>query len=103
MIIVIQILRILSWLPRSLQRFLGSLIGKLVILSNGKRLRFARKNIDICFANKDQISKTKLVKENAYFVGQSFFETAIAWFWSRTKTKQLQFQKKIAPQSKHFP
>ena len=64
MIIVIQILRILSWLPRSLQRFLGGLIGKLVILSNGKRFRFARKNIDICFPKKDQISKNKLVKEN---------------------------------------
>ena len=87
MIIVIQILRILSWLPRSLQRFLGSLIGKLVILSNGKRFRFARKNIDICFPKKDQISKNKLVKENAYFVGQSFFETAIAWFWSNERIK----------------
>jgi KDO2-lipid IV(A) lauroyltransferase len=70
-----------------LQRFLGSLIGKLVILSNRKRFRFARKNIDICFPKKDQISKNKLVEKNAYFVGQSFFETAIAWFWSNERIK----------------
>jgi len=87
MIIVIQLLRILSWLPRSIQRFLGGLIGKLVLLSQGKRLRFAKKNIDICFSSKDQIFKNKLIRENAHFVGQSFFETAIAWFWSNDRIK----------------
>jgi len=88
MIIVIQTLRILSLLPRSLQKYLGGLIGKLVVLSKGKRLRFAKKNIDICFPAKDQTSKNELVEENAYFVGQSFFETAIAWFWSNERIKR---------------
>ena len=88
MIIVIQILRFLSWLPRSLQRYLGGLIGKLVVLSKGKRLRFAKKNIDICFPKKDQTFKNRLIAENAYYLGQSFFETAVAWFWSNERIKK---------------
>ena len=80
MIIVIQTLRILSLLPRSLQKYLGGLIGKLVVLSKGKRLRFAKKNIDICFPAKDQTSKNELVEENAYFMGQSFLKPQLHGF-----------------------
>lgn len=51
-------------------------------------MKFAKKNIDLCFPDKDQIFRDKLYKDNAYYVGQSLFDTAIAWFWSNQKIKK---------------
>ena len=87
MIIVIQILRILSILPQPLQEILGKLFGKIALVLNGKRVRYARKNIEICFPENNQKSNNGILVNNCGHMGRSLFNTAIAWFWSNDKIR----------------
>lgn len=88
MIIVIQILRILSLLPQPLQKIFGRLFGKIALALNIKRVRYARKNIEICFPDINQKSKDDILYKNCVHMGSSLFNTAIAWFWANEKIRR---------------
>jgi len=80
----------LCHLPTSLHPAIGKFFGKLLYIIAGSRKKIAKANIAICFPNLSQAEQQKLLQDNFLYMGRSFIETGIAWFWSDVK-----IQKKI--------
>lgn len=76
--------RLLLCLPYPMLVKIGLGLGKLFgSLGFGKkRLRIARKNLELCFPHyaKEQIDR--ILQENQQSVGMAIIETGMAWFWS---------------------
>ena len=75
----------LCHLPTSLHPAIGKFFGKLLYIIAGSRKKIAKANIAICFQNLSQAEQQKLLQDNFLYMGRSFIETGIAWFWQDTK------------------
>ena len=73
---------LLARLPWSLQRWLGSAIGGVLMRIAGARRRVAARNIALCFPELDQAAQTALLRESFAELGIGLFEFARAWWGS---------------------
>ena len=69
-------------LPLSFQKIIGQLIGLILKLSNLKRIRYGKINIENCLKGHDT---KKIFNRNLKNFGYAIFETGFAWFWSDKK------------------
>ena len=72
-------------LPTSLHPAIGKFFGKLLFIIAKSRKKIAQANIAICFPNLSKTEQQKLLQDNFLYMGRSFIETGIAWFWQDTK------------------
>ena len=72
-------LRLLSWLPFSLNRRLGSLIGWLGWQLRGESRAVSEVNIDICFPELNPAAQNTLVKQSLIETGKGASELAYLW------------------------
>ena len=84
----------LCHLPTSWHPVMGRLFGKLLFLFAGSRKKIAQVNLALCFPNLPKTEQQKLLRDNFLYLGRSFIETGIAWFWSNKKI-QSQINYKI--------
>ena len=84
----------LCHLPTSWHPVMGKLFGKLLFLFAGSRKKIAQINLALCFPNLPKTEQQKLLRDNFLYLGRSFIETGIAWFWSNKKI-QSQINYKI--------
>ena len=84
----------LCHLPTSWHPVMGKLFGKLLFLFAGSRKKIAQVNLALCFPNLPKTEQQKLLRDNFLYLGRSFIETGIAWFWSNKKI-QSQINYKI--------
>ena len=84
----------LCHLPTSWHPVMGKLFGKLLYLFAGSRKKIAQVNLALCFPNLPKTEHQKLLRDNFLYLGRSFIETGIAWFWSNKKI-QSQINYKI--------
>ena len=84
----------LCHLPTSWHPVMGKLFGKLLFLFAGRRKKIAQVNLALCFPNLPKTEQQKLLRDNFLYLGRSFIETGIAWFWSNKKI-QSQINYKI--------
>ena len=75
----------LCHLPTSWHPVMGKLFGKLLFLFAGSRKKIAQVNLALCFPNLPKTDQQKLLRDNFLYLGRSFIETGIAWFWSNKK------------------
>ncbi|MDB3950393.1 hypothetical protein N9403_02020 [Gammaproteobacteria bacterium] len=75
----------LCHLPTSWHPVMGQLFGKLLFLFAGSRKKIAQVNLALCFPNLPKTEQQKLLRDNFLYLGRSFIETGIAWFWSNKK------------------
>ena len=73
---------LLARLPWSLQRWLGSAIGGVLMRIAGARRRVAARNIALCFPELDQAAQAALLRESFAELGIGLFEFARAWWGS---------------------
>ena len=73
---------LLARLPWSLQRWLGSAIGGVLMRIAGARRRVAARNIALCFPELDQAAQAALLRESFAELGIGWFEFARAWWGS---------------------
>lgn len=73
---------LLARLPWSLQRWLGSAIGGVLMRIAGARRRVAARNIALCFPELDPAAQTALLRESFAELGIGLFEFARAWWGS---------------------
>ena len=83
--ILILFWKTIMLLPRSFQIFLSTIIGKVLILSNIKRNKFSKINIDLCFKGYSELERNKIYKKNIMSSARVLFDTGVAWFWSDSK------------------
>lgn len=59
---------------------LGALFGQLGF--GKKRMKVARKNLELCFPHYSEAQINHILQENQQSVGMAIIETGMAWFWS---------------------
>jgi len=83
------LLRLSVFLPYKLLMQLGTVLGIALIPFAPARRKIIARNLELCFPDKSAAERTKLLRANFASVGMAIFETAIAWWWSDAKIKQL--------------
>jgi KDO2-lipid IV(A) lauroyltransferase len=81
-------MRISIYLPIWLQLRLGKLQGWLMRQFMPSRVHIARRNIELCFPELDEVAKEKLVHENFHSMGMMMIETALSWWGSDKQIAQ---------------
>lgn len=78
------VFKLILCLPYPILVKIGLALGKLFAsLGFGKRrMRIARRNLELCFPDYSAEKIEKLVQENMKSVGMAIIETGMAWFWS---------------------
>lgn len=80
----LAIFKLILCLPYPVLVKIGLGLGKLFAnLGFGKRrIRIARRNLELCFPNYSAEKIEALLQENVQSVGMAIIETGMAWFWS---------------------
>lgn len=80
----LAIFKLILCLPYSWLVFIGKGLGKLfAVLGFGKRrIRIARRNLELCFPDYSSEKIEKMLTKNIESVGMAIIETGMAWFWS---------------------
>ena len=74
------ILWCLTWLPFSLQAYLGSVIGQLAHVMLKRRRHITARNIALCFPQKSSAEQADMVKACFQNAGRGLFEAAQGWW-----------------------
>ena len=83
----------LCHLPTSWHPPIGKFCGKLLFIIAKGRKKIAKANLAACFPNLSAADQQKLLKDNFMYLGRSFIDTGIAWFWSNKKIqRQLDYE-----------
>lgn len=75
------ILYSISWLPYRWQLSLGRMIGRLLYKLGYSRIKVAKRNLELCFPEKSEVERTKLLKKNIENTGIALLETGMGWWW----------------------
>ncbi|EOD2820856.1 LpxL/LpxP family Kdo(2)-lipid IV(A) lauroyl/palmitoleoyl acyltransferase [Providencia stuartii] len=85
----IVILFLLVQLPYKWLVRLGAFLGVNSKYFIKRRVSIIKRNLELCFPNKNRKEIDDLVIENLRSLGIALFETGIAWFWSDKRIKKL--------------
>ncbi|HGN1705324.1 TPA: LpxL/LpxP family Kdo(2)-lipid IV(A) lauroyl/palmitoleoyl acyltransferase [Providencia rettgeri] len=85
----IFILFLLVQFPYQWLVWLGGWLGKNSKYFIKRRVSIIKRNLELCFPNKNANEIDALVVENLKSLGIALFETGIAWFWSDKRIKRL--------------
>lgn len=77
--LAVLLLRMLSWLPFSLNRRVGELLGQLAWLLHGRPRLISEVNIGICFPELDQQQQQALVRTSLIETAKGASELAYLW------------------------
>jgi KDO2-lipid IV(A) lauroyltransferase len=83
------VLRVLAFLPYSLQMKLGRALGRLLFRILRKRREIAAANLRLCFPDYDEDEIQKLLHRHFESLGMSVFELALAWWMSDAQVARL--------------
>ncbi|AVJ18339.1 lipid A biosynthesis lauroyl acyltransferase [Serratia sp. MYb239] len=75
------ILYLLVLLPYPLIYRLGHLLGRIAKRFMPRRVKIARRNLELCFPDMPAAEREALVTRNFESVGMGLFEVGMAWFW----------------------
>lgn len=75
-------------LPYKFLNKLGPIVGRLAMKVLTDRVYVTARNLHLCFPEKTEVERAKLLKENFESVGMALFETGMAWFWSDDRVKK---------------
>lgn len=76
----IILLRLLAFLPLPVSRSIGTLLGLLMFVLNAKRRRIARVNLRLCFPEKPEPERARILRRHFIVYGQSFTDLPhLAW------------------------
>jgi Kdo2-lipid IVA lauroyltransferase/acyltransferase len=87
--LAIGTLRALVLLPYPLQVWLGRLVGSIAVRLPLSFVRIARVNMTLCLPEQTEAAREWLLKEHFKSLGQGIFETALAWWASRSRIAKL--------------
>ena len=77
----IILLRCALLLPYPLLRRLGCSLGRLSMWVLPRRVKVARRNLELCFPELSSTEREQLLRNNFESVGMGVVETGIAWYW----------------------
>lgn len=81
--------RALSPLPIGALRRLGSLLGALALLRNGRGVRATRTNVDVAYAHRDAVWRRRLAARSVRQTAMIVAETIALWTWPPGRLERL--------------
>ncbi|CAM3447256.1 LpxL/LpxP family Kdo(2)-lipid IV(A) lauroyl/palmitoleoyl acyltransferase [Shewanella pealeana] len=81
-------MRLTQLLPLPVQMKIGAAIGRLGMKLVGKRVKTAKRNLELCFPKMSENEMQHLLTQNFEQTGKAIFDTANAWWWSDEKIQQ---------------
>ncbi len=81
-------MRLTQLLPLRVQMKMGAALGRLGMKLVSKRVKTARRNLELCFPEMSDRDMQQLVTENFEQTGKAIFDTANAWWWSDEKIQK---------------
>ncbi|MGP4123163.1 MAG: kdo(2)-lipid IV(A) palmitoleoyltransferase [Sodalis sp. (in: enterobacteria)] len=82
------VLWLLVQLPYSSLKRLGGFLGRMSKPFLKRRVRIARRNLELCFPDMDSTRLEDAVNNNFTSLGMGLIETGMAWFWSDARIKR---------------
>lgn len=86
---LIAVLWLFHFLPLPVQAFVGRQLGRLLYRLAGPRRRIARRNVALCFPDRDDAWREALVRQHFQWLGRSLLERGLLWFGSPARLKRL--------------
>lgn len=86
--LVFILLRLIVLLPLPIIFGIGNIVGFIMFLILRKRYRIALRNLELCYPNKTDKERKKIVFLNFLSMGKAIFETGMAWYWSDARIKK---------------
>ncbi|MGI1678555.1 MAG: LpxL/LpxP family Kdo(2)-lipid IV(A) lauroyl/palmitoleoyl acyltransferase [Cellvibrionaceae bacterium] len=80
---------LIAQFPFRVQMWMGKGLGALMLRFAKERRNVAEKNIQLCFPNLSEKEQQRLLADNFYSTAFAFFETGIAWFWAKSRLRNL--------------
>ncbi len=77
----IGLLWLVVQLPYPLIYRLGTGLGRLAMRLMKRRAKIANRNLELCFPDKSEQERHRMVVANFESVGMGLMETGMAWFW----------------------
>jgi len=82
-------MRLIAFLPFSLQRVLCHMLAKMYYLLAKRRRHIAEVNINLCFPDLSEQQRSKLVKDAFFSSAMGFIELVNAWWASDNRLKDI--------------
>ena len=82
------LLYLITWLPLGVLRYLGKGVGFLIKKFAKKRVRIARRNLELTFPDWDSEKIDEVLNNNIERTGMALFETAMGWWWPTWRIKR---------------
>lgn len=79
----------ITWLPYSVQMWMGKQLGRLLYHTVKSRRKIAERNIELCFPDMPKDEQQKMVKRNIENTGIAMMETSIAWWWPQWRCNNI--------------
>ncbi len=83
------LLRIIACLPLRLNHATGSLIGWLTFQLSDRNRKTVKRNLELCFPEKNSSERSELGKQNLYETGKNISELGAFWFWKKNQVSNL--------------
>jgi len=80
-VILTCFLRLISIVPLRLLMVAGATLGSLLYRIPNRRIRLARRNIELCFPDLEPVRREILARDSMRSIGQTFLE--FGWIWYR--------------------
>ena len=85
----VGLLYLISLLPIQLQLFLGKILGKALYTIGLHRKKIVEVNLKLCFPDKTEEERERMVKEVFEDMGRGLLETGVAWWRSDRYIEKL--------------
>lgn len=83
------LLWLLVQLPYRVLLVFGRWLGALMYHTAGSRPAIAARNLELCFPDRSEAERARLLKENFASTGIAFFEMAMSWWWPQKRLARL--------------
>ncbi len=83
------LLWLLVQLPYRVLLVFGRWLGALMYHTAGSRPAIAARNLELCFPDRSEAERARLLKDNFASTGIAFFEMAMSWWWPKKRLARL--------------
>ena len=83
--LVVASIRVLSWLPLGLVRWLGRRLGELIWLGRTRMQRSTRRNVDLAYPQVRRMERRRLAIESLRQTATIYMESGMVWHWPTSK------------------
>lgn len=91
--LVTNILRFFAYIPLSVNHFLGRVVGSLLFLFNTEALRVTRRNLELCFPEKELSEREEIAKKSLQETAKWALEIGSIWIrgydWCESKIQAV--------------